>query len=263
MNKKLIKANRIYTPVKKYAWLFVLLVAVGGLFLPKLGLLIIPVMLSLAVMGFLKGKYWCGNICPHGSLFDGLILPVSLNVKMPSVFKSKILIVLAFAGFMFMLGSRLVEVSTHWGTTPFLDKLGYVFVFNYLVVTVIGTSLALIVNPRAWCSFCPMGTFQLLTYKLGRTLGLNHKTDTMVTLTSKEECKGCGKCSQVCPMQLNLHLEFSDSNIFDEDVCIRCSICTKNCPSGILSMSNRKRVITLNREGLSSDAGEQTPLGGG
>lgn len=240
-----IKSNRIFTPLRKYIWLFILLVAVGGLWYPKLGLLMIPIMLTLMIMGTLKGKYWCGNICPHGSLFDGIIMPVSRNVSLPAFLKHKATIFLMFVWFMYMLGSRLAKVISIWGTTPFVDKLGYIFVMNYLVVTILGSILAITVAPRAWCRICPMGTMQILFYKLGNLLKLNHKTDEKVTIANKDMCHICGKCARVCPMQLTPYLEFNDDNQLNNEHCIRCQTCVKNCPAGILSINTRKEALYI------------------
>jgi len=234
-----IKTNRVYTSIRKYAWLFVPLVAFGGLWYPKLGLLMIPIMLSLMVLGLFRGKYWCGNICPHGSLFDGVILPVSINKKIPAFLKSKITIALVFSWFMYIITSRLIKAFQVLGTASFLDKLGYVFVFNYFAVTIVGTILAIIITPRAWCSICPMGTMGIILYRLGTFLGINRKTDLKVTAVQSKKCYSCGKCSKVCPMQLAPYKELSENNQLNNVFCIRCSVCVSNCPAGFLSLKNK------------------------
>ncbi len=243
-----IKTNRIFTPIRKYSWTFVFLVAFGGLWYPKLGLLMIPLMLSLAVLGFARGKYWCGNLCPHGSLFDSLIFPISPNRKIPGALKTRIAAALMFTWFMYMLISRLIKVFAIWGTTPFIDKLGYIFVVNYLMVTVLGTILALTISPRAWCSFCPMSTMQILAYKLGKLLKLNKNTDKKITAARTEMCHTCGKCSRVCPMQLTPYLEFNQNNQFDNEACIRCSTCVENCPAAILSLDSAEEAARIKGE---------------
>ncbi len=228
------KTQRILTPFRKYAWLFIPLVAVGGLWYPHLGLLMIPVMLSLAVMGFIRGKYWCGNFCPHGSLFDGILMRFSANRKIPRILRAKIIKAIAFCWFAFMLSNRLLTVFAGWGSLGFYERLGYIFVMNYLVVTVVGTILAVFVSPRAWCVFCPMGTFQVLMYRLGRALNRNYRTDIMLRLTQPQDCRECGLCASVCPMQLEPYIDADDSGRFKDGDCIRCGVCAENCPPGLL-----------------------------
>ncbi len=237
--------KKIFELIKKWAWLFIVFVAIGGLWVPKLGLLMIPVMITLIVMGFLKGKYWCGHFCPHGSLFDFIIKPISLNKKIPVFLKSKIAQGIMFTWFMVMFTSRLTKVFKIFGTASFIDKLGYVFVMNYLMVTIIGTLLAVFISPRTWCSICPMGTMQVLMYRVGKKLKANKTTDLKISGLNIEKCYQCGKCARVCPMQLEPYKEFNENNQFDNDACIRCSICVKSCPAGILTLENENDSIDV------------------
>lgn len=242
-----LKTNRIFNPIRKYSWLFLLIVAFGGLLVPKLGLLIIPLMLGLAFMGYYKGKYWCGNFCPHGSLFDYIIMPLSLNKKIPTFLKSRTMAALMFSIFMYMLAGRLIKVFAIWGSLQFFDRLGLIFVMNYLMVTIIGSMLAFTISPRAWCSFCPMGSIQVIFHKIGTILERNKKADLKVSASRTEMCHGCAKCARVCPMQLSPYLEFNDNNQFDHEACIRCSTCVENCPAGILSLNNEENALEVKR----------------
>ena len=116
-----------------------------------------------------------------------------------------------------MFGKRIYSVMEHWGTVSFLDKLGFVFVVNYLVVTVAGILLSLFITPRSWCRFCPMGSIQLISYKVGKFSKINRKSDKKVTVSRHEKCHVCGKCTRVCPMQLSPHMDFNpETNQLDD-----------------------------------------------
>ena len=66
---KNIKANRTFTAWRKYGWILTFLIAFGGLFEHKLGLLVpFGVMLGLMITSLFDGRFWCGNVCPHGSI---------------------------------------------------------------------------------------------------------------------------------------------------------------------------------------------------
>ncbi|KPU43566.1 phenol hydroxylase P5 protein [Oxobacter pfennigii] len=245
LNNYFIKTNRTFTPMRKYAWVFTLLVAIGGLWEPKLGLLVLLVIAGLLTTSFFTGRYWCGNICPHGSLFDKLMMPISRNVKIPKFIKSKIFITLFFLFFMFNLSRKILKALAFWGTFDFLDKLGFIFANTYLVVLIAGGTLAILFAPRTWCQFCPMGTMEKLSHKLGKKIGITKKTEKKITISSTEKCHACGKCSRVCPFQLTPYLEFSDNNQFDNINCIKCSTCVENCPAGILSLEYERDAIKL------------------
>ncbi len=240
-----IKANRIFTLIRKYGWIFTLLVAIGGLWEPKLGLLVIPVMIALTSVAFFKGRYWCGNFCPHGSLFDSFLYPVSRNRKIPRFFKSKLLSGAFFLLFSVNLVRKFIKVSAISGTAAFWDKLGLIFVASYLMVTVLGGLLSTSISSRTWCNFCPMGVLQKLSYRLGKKLGINKSTDEKITAARTEMCHTCGKCARVCPMQLTPYQEFSDKNQFDSENCIRCVTCVENCPAGILSLDTEANAIKI------------------
>ncbi len=234
MSVKIKKANRTFTTTKKLTWLLVPLIAAGGLYYPILGLAVIGIMFALMILSVFKGKYWCGNICPHGSLFDYALLRWSVFRQIPSFFRSPVLKWGFFAFFMAMFGYRLINTLGFAGESVFITRLGAVFVNQYLVFpTIVGVVLAVAVNPRTWCTFCPMGTIQQVMNKLGRSLNFNQNTEEYITITNQEDCTKCGKCAQVCPMQLSPYQSWDNDQFKDMD-CIKCNTCTKNCPSNLL-----------------------------
>lgn len=218
--------------------MFTLLVAIGGIRYPKLGLLVLPVMVGLSLAAFFKGRYWCGNICAHGSLFDSVVIKVSLNKKIPKLFKTKWLYIPFFLLFSYKIITGLIKVSEIYGSASYFDRIGFLFVSSYIMVTIVGGLIGVIFAPRTWCNFCPMGIIQKLSYRLGKKIGVTKHTDEKITIASPSMCHVCGKCERVCPMQLAPYRDFEPNHQFEHDNCIKCATCVYNCPAHILTLSN-------------------------
>ncbi len=231
-----IKTNRTFTAWRQWGWLLTVIVAFGGLYEPKLGLIVPLIIIGLTGTSLFRGRFWCGNVCAHGSLYDNILLEYSNNTKIPKLFRSKILIIAFFLWMGIKLSYKSFTVFSNFEGMQLLDKLGFIFVSTYIMVFIISVPIGLIFTPRTWCQFCPMGTIQKVSYKLGKILGINKKTDVKISIESKSLCHTCGKCSRVCPMQLEPYLEFDKNNQFSNENCIKCSTCVQNCPAKILSL---------------------------
>lgn len=233
MNNNFIKKNRAHSVIRKFAWIYTLLIISVGFWFPKIGLTVILIMLGLIFTSIFYGKYWCGNFCAHGSLFDVLIMPLSRNKKFPKIMQSKITVAIIFSFFIINFSLRIYNITEFWASSNFLDKLGFIFVMIYFVVTIIGSILGILITPRAWCTVCPMGTMQTLIHSFSSKSGLNKKTNPVLTLKEKS-CINCKLCTKVCPMQLEPHKSFSIGEDFTHSECIKCSTCIKNCPKKII-----------------------------
>lgn len=240
-----IKTKRVFTNIRKYGYLYTLLIAIGGLWFPGLGVTVLAVITLMTGIALFKGRYWCGNFCSHGSLFDSVLIKFSRNTSIPRFFKSRFIAVPFFLAFGYKLSVKIVKVSALFGSMQFWDRLGFIFVSSYLMVLILGGILSLFFSPRSWCNFCPMGTLQKLSYSFGKLLKANTKTDVKITVAHKDMCHKCGKCARVCPMQLQPFTEFSDKNQFNHNSCIRCSTCIENCPASILSLDNEEEGIKI------------------
>ncbi len=250
-----VRAQRTFTVIRKYSFLFTLLVALAGQLEPKLGLLVIPVMIGLILASFFKGRYWCGNICAHGSLFDSFLFPLSRNGKIPRFLGWAIVSVMVLAWFGFRMGSGFVRASGFYGTPGFWDRMGMVFVNSYMMVVIAGSVLGLVVSPRTWCNFCPMGAMQKVSHFLGRKAKVTSSTEEKVTISNTRECHKCGKCARVCPMQLSPYDSFNSKNQLDNVNCLKCSTCVVHCPAGILTLANEKTADFIFRK-VKKEAGK-------
>ncbi len=197
--------------ITPYFGIIVLIVSIGGIFYPKLGYFLLLVFSSLMIIAPFRGRWFCGNLCPRGSFVDFWLAPISRRIKIPRQFRSMWLRMPVFIALMGFMIWRIIQ------TQGVVDKVGMVFVTMCILTTSVAILFGVAIAPRAWCSFCPMGTMQ-------RALG-----GTRYQLkVDKELCIECGKCEKVCPMQLPV------SEILEKPDCIKCARCVEACPKGAL-----------------------------
>jgi NAD-dependent dihydropyrimidine dehydrogenase PreA subunit len=60
-------------------------------------------------------------------------------------------------------------------------------------------------------------------------------------LSDKGNCIGCKKCSEKCPMSLDVE-EMVKSGKMMNNECILCGVCINNCPKKIIKYTFRGKV---------------------
>jgi len=198
--------------ITPYLGLIVVIVSIGGIFYPKLGYFLLLVFATLMIIAPFRGRWFCGNLCPRGSFVDFWLSPISRKVRIPPIFRSMWIRVPIFAALMGFMVLRIIQ------TEGMVDKVGMVFVTMCILTTATAILFGVVIAPRAWCSFCPMGTLQ-------RTLGKG-KYQLKV---DRQKCIDCGLCQKACPMQLPVN------EIQNQPDCIKCARCVEACPKGALS----------------------------
>jgi Na+-translocating ferredoxin:NAD+ oxidoreductase RNF subunit RnfB len=99
------------------------------------------------------------------------------------------------------------------------------------------------------CCGCCCGMLQAINKK-----GLTHAVHTsgFVADVDEDECKGCKKCAERCPIGAITMFEETGEDgrvactaVVDESVCLGCGVCVAACKSGSMLMSPRaKRTLT-------------------
>jgi len=192
----------------------VLIVSIGGLWYPVLGYFMLLIFAAIFLISPFRGRWFCGNLCPRGSLVDFLISKISKKKKIPVTLRSLWVRLPIFFLLMSFMGYRIAGII---GSLNTFEKIGMVFVTMCLVTTAIAVLLGSYLSPRAWCSFCPMGTAQRLLG--GKRYPLKF---------TKEKCINCNKCDKICPMQLKIRESETKPD------CIKCGRCVAVCPKDAL-----------------------------
>lgn len=186
---------------------------VGFFFFPALGLLALVCMLAPVLLAPFKGRYWCGNYCPRGSLWDEVFSKINPSRKIPAWARKPSFRYGVLALIMVLFTWQMINA---W---PDLNAIGMVFLRVIFITTLIGVFLAIRYSPRTWCSFCPMGTMASL-FSRGKN-----------PIRVASSCVSCGICAKACPMDLE---PYKKGELFADPDCIKCGICVEKCPKNAL-----------------------------
>lgn len=134
--------------------IFVLAIALGGYFIPILGLAV-PLLIAIAlIMNARKTRSFCSGFCPNGRTLSFTMKAVSRNKVLPSYLYSTEFRRMLCGFMMFCVISLLARSDGS------VMQIGRVFWAIYIASIGISTISGLLFKPRSWCAYCPMGTLQ-------------------------------------------------------------------------------------------------------
>lgn len=198
----------------------------AGYFYPVIGFLAVICMIAPVAFAARKGRWWCGNACPRGNLYDRFLARYSPHRQIPAFIRQKGFRVFMVMFIFTMFGIQMYRAWGDWGA------MGRVFWTIILVTTIVGVILSFIYAPRTWCSFCPMGT--LSSWVTPRSVRLPEKYPRIVIA---DRCTTkCKVCSAVCPMQLNPYESKGEAVGFLHPDCLKCGNCACGCPLKVPEM---------------------------
>jgi ferredoxin-type protein NapH len=178
---------------------------------PAVGYTVPAVMLIGMIGSLFNGRYVCGNLCPRGAFFDRYFGWTRKGRRIPAALRGPWLRWLLFGALMAFMVFRISRNPGSW------EHWGRVFWLMCAVTTGVGIVLAVLMHPRAWCSFCPMGTLQSA---LGGNRGL-YLIDV--------SCRECKTCEKACPMDLPIVIHKAEGVVKEGD-CLKCLECAAVCP---------------------------------
>lgn len=198
-------------------------------FFPVVGLLALICMIAPVAFAIRKGRWWCGNACPRGSMYDRLLSKYSPHRPIPAFVRTfgfrLFMVLFIFA----MFGAQMYFAWGDW------NAMGRVFWIIILVTTVVGVVLSFIYAPRTWCSFCPMGTLSSWVSPRKAPLPKGF-VNIHVDATCQMKCRSCAR---VCPMQLTPYDSRGRQEGYLHADCIKCGKCVSACPTKIMTLEHK------------------------
>ncbi len=136
------------------ATVFVFFIAIGGIFVPELGLALAGLMAAAIVMTLRKPRSFCSTLCPRGKALGYIMRGTTKRRTLPKFTLSVKFRRLLCGSMMFCVIGNLARSG---GALP---AVGLVFWVLCVLSLSAGLILGFFYKPRAWCAICPMDTLQ-------------------------------------------------------------------------------------------------------
>lgn len=195
----------------------------------------------LLAVGVLFGRLICGYICPFGLIQEVIgWIPVK-KIRLPGWMKYIKYLVLflfvlvlpwiqkmqsfmgisdpMFCKYICPAGLLLGGVPLLVGDENLQSVIGPIFSIKLVILVVVLVGCIFV-----WRFFCKV------LCPLGAIYGLLNKISFYQLHVEKKSCVHCGKCAEVCKMDVN-PVEKPDSA-----ECIRCGMCAKSCPKNAIRL---------------------------
>lgn len=199
-----------------------------GWFFPVVGWLAVICMFGPVLTSIWRGRWWCGNVCPRGNMYDRLLSKYSPHRPIPRFVRTFGFRLFMVCFIFTMFGVQMYFAWGDWGA------MGRVFWNIILITTIVGVTLQFIYAPRTWCSFCPMGTLSSWVAPKNPSF-----PKAFTNIHVADGCKSCKNCARICPMQLAPYEGQDSATGYLHPDCIKCGKCVKGCPAKIMTLAKQ------------------------
>jgi Polyferredoxin len=186
------------------------------------------------LLSLVFGRAFCSYICPAGGVQEACTLMVNKKAKGGKLDWIKYIIWvvwLSIITLMFVLNKNPLKIDFLYQTNNGIsvsEPLSYII---YYIVIALIVGLALTTGKRGFCHYvCWMAPFMIVGSRLKKDLNI----PSLNLKSEREKCINCKKCSQVCPMSLNVNEMVQKGDNFNTE-CILCGECIDSCPKKVLS----------------------------
>jgi len=194
------------------------------------------VLASVGLVGAIAGRIPCGWICPFGFLQELLYRIPLPKLRLPRrinlgryffliVVAALVPFITAQSWFSRLCPAGALEGGLFLKAVPPEMPLPPEGWFFWLKMAILASFLLwMMISKRPFCrAVCPLGAMW----------GLMNRVSLYRMAVDDEKCTGCGKCREVCPVDIDIS---EDPNSPD---CIRCLACRPACQYGAISSGFR------------------------
>jgi ferredoxin-type protein NapH len=187
------------------------------------------------------GRLWCGWLCP-GAALQEFAFPIRNRLFGPKWLRwIKWAIWIPWISLIVWLaiqagGYRQIKPFHHLEGGLTVEQPYWYLVYYVVLIAFLG--LALIFGRRGGChTICWMAPFMILGRKVRNAL----KTPALHLTADTDACIHCKKCTQACPMSLDVHGMVQSPSMENSD-CVLCGSCVDTCPKDVIHYAFDRQV---------------------
>jgi polyferredoxin len=184
---------------------------------------IIQFIIARLIMPFFIGNAFCSWVC-----WDGAIFELAQNVMPESNRTRKRSVMIAFLYLAFVV--IIAGVIAFFGN-PAMDenkRFWWIVGENAFILSV-GIVLSIFLGRRAYCRMlCPFLSISGLISKY---------SIFKIKPVNAENCTGCNRCSEACPMLIDVSGFVKNGRSINSRSCIICEQCVSSCENNCLKLS--------------------------
>jgi polyferredoxin len=181
------------------------------------------------------GRLWCGWACPGGAVQE-LAAPVN-NQRAPRrrLDWIKWLIWLPWIS---LVAVMAVQAGGYQSVDPFFEIDGGLTILQtdppwfivYYIITALFLGLAVVFGRRAGChTICWMAPFMILGRKVRNLV----RWPALRLKANEEACIDCNRCTRECPMSLDVSA-MVHADTMENSGCVLCGSCVDVCPEDVI-----------------------------
>jgi len=171
-----------------------------------------PFSLMMLILTLIVGRFFCGWICPLGSVIDMCGIKAKnrvLNFRQVKYYILGSIIISAFLGIQIAWIFDPLVITARFISLNFIPSFTFITLSFFIIIC----SLVLITK-RFWCRFiCPLGAIYSLVAKFSL---LRRHVD---------KCINCMRCESICRMDA-----IKEDMSYRKSECILCMDCVYDCP---------------------------------
>jgi len=233
--EELAASPESYCPFGGFETLFQYITS-GGKFLKHTHLSNVVLFVSLLITAVFAKSFFCGWVCPFGTIQQAITASRRWLQKRISVFArfaswlKTITKPLSFLDRWLRYAKYLVLAWIIWGTITFAvmvfrDVDPWAALLNIFESqggigfwVLIGVLVAAVIGDRVWCRYlCPLSPI----------IGWVGKLSPIKVQRESDSCIGCNRCTRKCPMGIPVHAQ-SRVSVVECNMCLQC---VNTCPA--------------------------------